>query len=170
MTDSDRLTPVRWLTAILFLLATLAMLALPIISLRLDFKGGMGGAVLQVDATGVRLILLRDEPFSWAAAMITLAVLALGMATASLRGPVRAGAALGAALLAPITLTASTLWLRESMSPAIEELFGTGATSDLIHFRYGYWLVVALLVVTAAFNVPALTARLTAAPARASAA
>lgn len=194
MTNSDR--PVRdwprWATAIVFVLAGLA-LTLPAVSFRVDFTDGAGGHI-EVTYSGldpavngraeawsrsrdesgrwreqraVGPFLDRADPSARAAGLLALVVLALGAATATLRGRVRAGAALGAALLAALALTASMTWTKDAMaSPYVTELIGSAASpADHLEYRYGFWLVLGLLAVTAAANLLAVVTR-PASPAR----
>jgi hypothetical protein len=141
-------------TAFAFLAAAVALMLLPIVSLRADFDDG--GLVLDLDATGLLLMLDRSDPFVAMAAALTVGVLGLGIATVTLHGRIRAGAALAAALLAALTLTATAMWMKEAMEPAVAELIGE---ADHFGYGYGFWLVLGLLGVTVVANLPAAVTR-----------
>ena len=175
----------RWTTTIGLFLAGLAM-ALPAVSFRIDFTDKAGGYVeatfsgldpalngwAQIsgrhrDESGrwreqqaVQPFLSRAEPSAQATGLLTLVVLALGVAAATLRERLRAGVALGAAVLAGLTVTASMIWTKAAMGAQTAELVGpTSLPAGHVHFRYGFWLVLSLLTGTAAANALAVLAR-----------
>jgi len=174
----------RWATAIVFLLAGLA-LALPAVSFRVDLggapearieatytgldpalNGDADAAVSSRDATGPwRVVdrveegfLRRADPAAQVVGVLALVVLALGIATAMLRGRTRAGAALGAAVLAAFAVSASMTWTRGAMIPRAAELTGAAEGANNVEYRYGFWLVLGLLALAAAANARAATA------------
>jgi hypothetical protein len=180
----DRL--VRWSTPLVFLLATLA-LALPSVSLRWAFadtplgrfESTYSGLDPAVNGAARTVISSQDETGRWreivtseglltgadpaarAVMLVALIVLAAGLTTVTLRGRMRAAVSLAAATLAAATVTAAMTWTADAMrrSPAAVELFGSAeAAGRQLEFRYGFWLVLGLLVVVAAVNALAIAA------------
>jgi len=174
----------RWATPIVFLLAGLA-LALPAVSFRVDL-GGAPQTRLDVTYTGLDpalngdaeatassrdgtgpwrvvdrvdgALLRHPDPGAQVVGLLALVVLGLGIATATLRGRTRAGAALGAAVLAALTVSTSISWTRGAMIPRAAELTGAAEGANNVAYRYGFWLVLGLLAVAAAANARAATA------------
>jgi hypothetical protein len=171
----------RWGTSVGFLLTGLA-LALPALSLHIEddapavrvevrfsaldaaVNGPASGEFAIQDPSGSWQVqkesstfLPAADPHAQAAGVLTLVVLAAGVATILLRGRIRAAAALGAAALAALTVTATVTWTESTIvaSPIVQELLSDPSGVELIRYGYGFWVVLGLLAVTALVNVPA---------------
>jgi hypothetical protein len=172
----------RWATSVGFLLAGLA-LALPALSIRVEDDEApairveitLSALDAAVNSPASGELATQDASGAWqaqeavgrfgpgagsdaqAAGVLTLTVLAAGVATFLLRGRIRAVTALGGAILAALTVTATVLWTMSAIldSKILQELLWDPDQPGPIEYRYGFWVVLGLLAALALANVRA---------------